>query len=141
MITLSDYLTASGTYPSRATHKELTEAYKSNAVKLLEAVNSFLDEIGYTGPRKVSSGFRPSEVNSSTPGAAKKSLHMQCLAIDILDDSKQTLAKLCQANPKIMKKYGIFLENPEYTKGKVSNWTHLDISPTRSDRASRMFNP
>lgn len=140
-ITLKDYLTASGSYPERETHKELTQDYLNNAQELLTAVNSFLDEIKWTGSRKVSSGFRPSEVNAATSGAAKKSLHMTCEAVDIIDDKSQTLSKLCEAHPKELKKYALFLEDPTSTKGKNTNWCHLDMSKTRPDRPSRKFKP
>ncbi len=133
MITLKDYLTASGSYPDREKHKELTEDYLKNAEELLTAVNSFLDEIKWTGSRKVSSGFRPSAANSAA-GGAKKSLHMTCQAVDLADDN---LAKECEKHPKSLKKYGLFLEDPASTKG----WCHLDISKTRADRPSRKFKP
>lgn len=145
MIDLKSYLTASGSYPDRESHKELTSELLKNAEKLLQSVNEFLKELAalekINTSYKVSSGFRPSEVNSATPNAAKRSLHMQGLAIDLSDDKNQTLAKACQKHPNLLKKYELFLESPDHTKGKHTNWCHLDCSPTRKDRPSRVFIP
>lgn len=145
MITQKDYLTASGAYPEREKHKELTKEYLDNSQKLLENVNAFLAELAtkesISKAYKVSSGFRPSAVNANTKGSAKKSLHMTCLAIDILDDKDQTLAKACEKHPEILRKYKLFLESPKHTIGNYANWTHLDMSPTRADRPSRVFIP
>lgn len=139
-ITLHDYITSSGAYPERERSPELTGVVRANSVVLLDKVNKLLDELNYQGPRKLSSGFRPSAVNAATPGSAKKSLHLQGKALDIIDDKEQTLAKLCAAHPELLRKYGLFLENPNNTKGKYSTWVHLDFG-TRADRPSRIFNP
>lgn len=136
-ITLKEYLTASNKYPDREKHKEVNS---DNANRLLNAINSFLNEIKAKGPFVISSGFRPSEVNAQIANAAKKSLHTQCLAIDLLDDKDQTLGKLCASKPDLMRKYGLFLEDLGSTVGKNTNWVHLDLG-TRADRESRIFKP
>lgn len=140
MITVQEYLTASGSYPERAKSNELTPDLLANAQKLIDAINAFMKELGVSQKLRVSSGFRPSAVNASIANAAKKSLHQRCLAIDILDDKNQSLAKLCASKPELLRKYKLFVENPDFTKGKNTNWLHLDLG-TRSDRPSRMFNP
>ncbi len=141
MITLKEYLTASSSYPDREKHPELTKEYLDNAAKLLEAVNTCLKELGVDPEKyKVSSGFRPSSVNAKIQNAAKKSLHTTCRAIDILDDDKQTLANLCKSKPEVLKKYNLWLENPDFTRGVKTTWVHLDLG-VRTDRSSRMFNP
>jgi Peptidase M15 len=132
---LNDLLTASGKYPERTKHKELNDELIANGEDLVSTVNDFLSEAGIQ-VGKISSGFRPSDVNSKIANAAKRSLHTRCLAVDFEDPTGE-IAKKCKAVPHLLKKYKLFLENPEYTKG----WCHLDKSPTRSDRASRMFNP
>lgn len=134
MITLTDYITASGKYPERLKSNELTEEVKANAVDLLNDVNKLLDEVGIPN-RKVSSGFRPSNVNAGIKGAAKRSLHMTGKAIDLSDPDGQ-IAKKIAARPDLMRKYGIFLESPSHTKG----WCHLDKA-NRSDRPNRQFIP
>lgn len=131
MISLHDYLTASGKYLDRA--ENVPAGLIANAEKLLTVVNAFLKELGITSC-KVSSGYRPEAVNAKVPGAAKKSLHTQCLAIDIQDDG--SLDKLIQENHELLKKYSLWLEHPDSTP----NWTHLDLG-TRSDRSIRIFRP
>jgi len=137
VITIKDYLTASNSYPEREKHSGVNTA---NAERLVTAINAFLQEIGAKGPFRISSGFRPPEVNSKIANAAKKSLHTQCLAIDLLDDKNQSIAKLCASKPDIMRKYGLFLEDPASTIGKNTNWCHLDLG-LRADRPSRVFKP
>lgn len=141
MIDLREYLTASSSYPEREKHKELTQEYLDNAARLLKAVNACLAECGIdTSKCRVSSGFRPSSVNAQIANAAKKSLHTRCLAIDILDDDKQSIANTLKSKPNVLRKYELWLENPDFTKGKVTTWVHIDLG-TRTDRPSRMFNP
>jgi hypothetical protein len=141
-ITLNEYITASGRYPDRLNSSELTKSVKTNATTLLEKVNALLLDLGVSGPFSVSSGFRPSAVNGATPNAAKGSLHQSGQAIDIVDDKKQTLAKLVQSKPELLKKHGLWLEHPNNTIGKNTNWCHLDMDSTiRKDRPVRVFIP
>lgn len=127
------YLTASSKYPERYNHSELTPELLENADELIEAVNSFLLEIG-VDDLSVSSGFRPKAVNAATKGASTTSQHMICRAVDLVDKDG-SLSKKCAAHPDLLRKYGLFLENPVQTKG----WCHLDKSRTRADRPSRVF--
>jgi len=128
-ITLKDYLTASGKYPERENHAELTAEKIENAYRLLTVVNAFLADLGVNNVT-VSSGFRPSAANSAA-GGAKKSLHMQCLAVDLVDQSGN-LDKLIESRNEVKKIYGIWQEDPVSTRG----WVHLDIK----DRGNRKFN-
>jgi len=138
-ISLRDYLTASGAYPERESSTELTPEFLLNATRLLKNVNSLLSDLGIQQV-KISSGFRPASVNERVANAAKKSLHMQCLAVDILDDKNQTFASTFAANPDLLRKYNLFLESPVSTKGQNTNWSHLDMG-ARKDRPSRIFLP
>lgn len=140
-ITLENYITANKKYMGRMTDPGLTMPLLANAKKLLQAVNAFLNDLSYTTTVIVSSGYRPAKTNANVPNASKTSLHMRCMAVDILDDKKQTLATLCSKHPDLLRKYGLFLEDPASTVGQNTNWTHLDISDTRSDRPSRIFKP
>lgn len=133
MINLEQYATASGKYPSRFKDPEFTLEVMDNAQKLLDKVNAFLAELGVKDV-KVSSGFRPSAVNSATPGAAKKSNHMLGLAVDLLDTDGK-LDKLFMDNLKIMEKYELYLESPESTSG----WAHLQSVSPKS--GNRVFKP
>lgn len=139
---IKTYLTASGKYPEREKSKELTQIHLDNAKTLLERVDALFKDLGLDlNKYKVSSGFRPSDVNKALANAAKKSLHQLCKAIDIEDDKSQTLAKLIQSKPELLKKHGLWLESPSHTIGKNTNWVHLDISTDRTDRPSRTFIP
>lgn len=139
-ITQHDIITSSGRYIERAKSPELTDEVKANMDELRTCVNELLEELGWDKDPDTTSGFRPSAVNAGVAGAAKKSAHMQGLALDLMDDKAQTLAKKIQSRPDLLKKYGLWLENPEYTKGSNTNWVHLD-KKERKDRPSRVFNP
>jgi len=133
VITLEDLLTSSGKYPQRSSHPECTETVKKNAVILLKKVNAFLSELGIS-QAKVASGFRTQEANKAAKGAPNSS-HLKGLACDILDvDGK--LDKLFSDNDKLLKKYGLWLENPSNTTG----WSHLDIKD-RGKRPKNIFIP
>jgi hypothetical protein len=137
-LTAQDLLTSSNKYPERAKHKECTDEVKKNAQETTDAINGLLDELGID-KREYTSGFRPSDVNASIANAAKKSCHQRGLAGDLLDDMQQTLSHQIMARPDLLKKYKLWLEHPDNTRGKNSNWTHLDRSTDRSDRAIRVF--
>lgn len=137
---LEDWITSSGSHPDRKSSPELTPEVRANAQLLLNKVNRFLFEIGYTNPVRLSSGFRTLEVNESTPGAAHHSGHESGEALDILDDDNQTLAKLVAANPDELRKWGLMMEDMDSTRGQHTNWCHIDMKP-RADRPSRIFKP
>lgn len=120
-------------------HNDFNESILDNANKLLVQVNAFLTELGVQ-TANVTSGWRPPQINNQTTNAAKKSAHMIGSAVDILDNKTQDLAHLVASRPDLLKKYNLWLENPQNTKGVNTNWVHLDLM-TRSDRPSRMFNP
>lgn len=130
IVSLKDLLTSSGKYPQRETHKEVTAQLILNAKAFLGKLNPFLKELGLTKV-SVSSGFRPSDVNAAIPNAAKKSLHMQCLAIDLVDTDGK-IDELIEKNDVLLKKYGLWQESPIATK----SWTHLDCK----DRGKRLKN-
>lgn len=132
MISREDYITASGKYPERLKSIELTQEVEDNIISLLLVVNSLLKELGIINI-KVSSGFRPSAVNESIKGSAKRSAHMLGLAIDF---ETNQLALVLAKKPELLKKFGLWLEHPNYTK----TWTHLDLV-NRKDRPVRIFIP
>lgn len=143
-ITLNDWITSSGRYPERASSPELTDEVKTNATGLLADVNMMLNELGWEGKRDVSSGFRPSAVNSKVKGAAKKSAHQTGLAVDISQPKKDNkLGKLIrerQAKDSILARHGLMMEALEATIGVNTAWVHLD-KVNRADRPSREFKP
>lgn len=146
-LTLQDWITSSGKFPERAQSVELTEEIIKSAQELIDKVNGLLDEIGYTGKRVVSSGFRPSVVNLKTPGAAKKSGHQSGLALDLEQPkARNEIAELVRSHQKnlglkgILGKYGLMMEKPEFTIGKWSRWTHFDLVK-RKERPDMEFIP
>lgn len=135
IITLEMYLMGrEKTYAS-----ELTQDIINNINELLDKVNVLLYELGVKSAT-VSSGWRPAAINSQTPNAAKRSLHMTGKAIDIRDDSNQSLGKAVLCRPELLQTHGLWIEDLASTKGKNTNWVHLDIG-VRSDRPLRMFKP
>jgi hypothetical protein len=138
-LTLEALLTSSNRYPDRANSPDCTDEVKKNGALLVEKVNLLLNDLGIDKV-DVTSGFRTASSNAQVANAAKRSLHMRGLACDLLDNKDQTLAKLVDSRPDLLKKYDLWLENPNFTKGKNTNWVHLDMG-TRTDRPSRKFNP
>jgi uncharacterized protein YcbK (DUF882 family) len=133
IISLEDFITASGKYKERLKSEELTQDVKNNGEKLLNRVCQLLKELGIN-KAVVSSGFRPSSINGKIKGAAKKSLHMLGKAIDLADvDGK--LYKAISSKPELLKKYGLWLEH----KDDTPTWVHLDMSSLRTDREVRIF--
>lgn len=133
MITLEDY--------AMGRDKDFPTEWKDakfNAISLLTAVNSLLSELGIEA--ELSSGFRPSEINSLTRNAVKNSLHKSGKAIDLKDE----LGKLKNlftplTNPKhaeMLRVRRLFMEHPHYTL----KWMHLDQG-RRMDRPTRVFIP
>lgn len=136
MLTLDDWITSSGKYPERADSEELTIKVKDNAQLLLDSVNDLLVALSIDLSKvSISSGFRPSNVNSKIPNAAKKSLHMTGLALD-LSDPDGSIDRAIEANPELLVTYGLWLESPKSTP----KWCHLDKG-TRSSRKVKIFNP
>ena len=84
----------------------------------------------------VSSGWRPPSLNKKI-GGASRSNHCLGLACDFKDsDGKLAQFALELDKQGKLKELGLWLENPEKTKG----WVHLDIK-SRGDRKSNVFNP
>lgn len=133
-LTVNDILSSSGKYPERAKSPELTIELKANAENLCKRVNNLLNSI-WRAKVSVSSGFRPAAVNASLPNAAKKSLHMQCKAVDI-SDPKGELKKAILEKPSVLEDYGLWMEDKDATPG----WCHLDCG-IRSPRSPRVFKP
>jgi hypothetical protein len=118
---------------------QFTPEILANSQRLLTQVNALLNDLNVQ-TANVTSGWRPATINAATPNAAKSSAHMIGLAVDILDNKNQDLAKLIGSKPDLLRKYGLFQEDPRYTIGINTNWTHLDLL-VRSDRPSRQFIP
>lgn len=112
--------------------KEYTKEISDNLDKLLVAVNQIRS--AYATPMTVTSGWRPAEINASTPGAAKKSKHMIGLAVDIQDKDNR-LMNWVLANLKLMKQLDIYVEDFRWTPG----WVHFQLGKPTSGK--RIFVP
>jgi hypothetical protein len=129
------YISLESYLMGRARQWPLTDEQTANAHNLLARVNALLTDLGWSQTIVVSSGYRPASINGTIKGAAPKSYHTRCLAVDI-HDPQQALGKLCASRPDLLRKHGLFLESLDSTR----TWCHLDAG-TRTDRPSRIFKP
>jgi len=128
MISLSDYFMGRDhTYAA-----ELNNELVNNATVTVDRANALLKLFGTN--RGVTSGWRPKTLNDATPGAAKKSNHIKCLAVD-LEDKDGKLAKWCVENVERLVEIGLWMESPMHTKG----WVHVQTIAPRS--GNRIFIP
>jgi hypothetical protein len=125
MITVEEYL--------MGRDKEYPLDYRQlrNMAELLSRVNFLLGKLGIEG--RVSSGYRPSAMNK-TIGGAKMSTHTMCAGVDIVGVE---LARHLHKNQSLLEECGLYLEHPDFTVGKTTGWTHLDIKK----RNVRVFTP
>jgi hypothetical protein len=110
----------------------LNDELRANADEIVAKASELLSRFGQL--RRVSSGWRPPAINATTPGAARKSLHMSCEAVD-LEDEDGSLDDWCLEHPEVLQEIGLWQEHPAATKG----WCHLQIVPPRSGK--RVFYP
>lgn len=112
--------------------KDFTKELSDNTDRLIKYINLFL--VDYKGTLKVTSGFRPAQLNNSIRGAANKSNHLMCLAVDF-EDMDLKLWKYVMENLALAKQLGIWFEDKAYT----SSWVHMQIVPPNS--GNRIFIP
>lgn len=122
---------------------ELTPELRANALSLLCRVNALLAIIAAYGVlveyspltgSPLTSGWRPKKINEQTPGAAARSKHMECLAVDLYDP-EGVLDDWCMDNLDALMNLGLYLEHPSATK----DWCHLQSVAPRSGK--RVFYP
>lgn len=123
-ISVTDYLMG------RAKLEDLTDEQVANLNTIVPAANDFLEAFGEF--RAVTSGYRTPAINAATPGAAKKSKHMICAAVD-LEDADARLYNFARTHLSILEKLGLWCEE------RRGNWLHLQILPPKSGR--RFFLP
>lgn len=132
MITLDDF------FMGRDKDYPPSEALRKNADETIYRANLLLSWYYHDNPdaerAKVTSGYRPPAVNTKTPGAATRSKHMTCEAVD-LSDPEGELDEWCMEHQKMLEQVGLWMEHPSATK----NWTHLQTVPPRSGK--RVFYP
>jgi Peptidase M15 len=141
MITIADYLMGR----DREFGHLLSVAMRTEALRTCELASKLMVIAKLAGvafepnPRTgtvVSSGWRPPAVNEATPGAALRSKHLSCQAIDIFDpagDMDEWL--LLPDGQRALTDLGLWQEHPSATKG----WAHVQTLPPRSGR--RTFYP
>lgn len=127
-----DILTTSGRYADRPKRWPPTDEMRANAEELARRVSGVLGRFGEA--RKATSGYRPPEVNAKTRGAAKKSNHMICCAVDI-EDADGELGAWCLANMAFLVISQLWIEHPSATRG----WVHFQSKPPASGK--RVFMP
>lgn len=125
MITIEEILMG------RIKFDELSIDLQINLADLLKKLNKFRQLYGK--PMIVTSGYRPSNINSSI-GGAKKSAHLECQACDFKDTDGK-LKEFILKNIDILEQCDLYLEDPDYTKG----WVHLQSRKTSSGK--RIFKP
>jgi len=140
VITLHDYWLGRD-----ITHSlQLGTDLRRNAARTVDAANAMLvlaKAAGVTleqSPRTgtiVTSGWRPADINAATPGAAMRSLHMTCEAIDLYDPDGDLDEWLLASADTVLRDLALWLEHPAATKG----WAHVQTRPPRSGR--RVFYP
>ena len=144
MITLADYYMGR----DRSHGHLLGSDLQANAARTVETANALLVLAKTAGvtleahPRTrsiVSSGWRPPDINAGTAGAALRSLHMRCLAIDLFDPDGDLDDWLFSVADTVLKDLGLWMEHPAATKG----WAHVQLVPQGSYKRTgrRWFYP
>lgn len=124
----------------------LSTAMRANAARTIQIADKLLvlaklagvtlETIPGTDGSIVTSGWRPPDVNAATPGAAVKSMHLSCEAIDLYDpDGDLDDWLMSDGGQRAMADLGLWHEHPSCTKG----WAHVQTRPPRSGR--RTFYP
>lgn len=120
----------------RSHGRELTLEIERNAKILLSRVNELLGYAAAAGVvpgidgqsrTAVASGWRPSGVNSRTANAAARSTHLTGEGIDLQDFATRPLARWCLANQSLLRRHGLWMEDPRWTHGSTGTdpWVHL----------------
>lgn len=136
-LTVKDVLTSSGRYPER--EQLADENVQFNATVMAAKISLLAQELGYTGKiNDVSSGFRPQLANAATPGSAKRSLHMEGRAVDLVGQEFGKFIRAHADGPEALRRNKLFMESLEQTVGKYTGWTHID-NGDRPDRPNREF--
>ncbi len=138
-MTAGDVLDSSGRHPERVIKWPPSAAMLADAQLLAMRVTQLLTSYAgaqpaYSDEPKVRSGYRPPEINATTPGASKNSNHMYCRAVD-LEDIHGHLGAWCMENLDLLAHFELWLEDPRFTP----TWVHLQSVPPRS--LSRVFQP
>ena len=110
---------------------EPTKLEYKNATELLSRVDTLIKRYNKATKKNfisvITSGYRTLSHNAKI-GGAKASYHSTGEAVDLLDNELQELANWYALQDKaFFQEIGLSLENPLKTKGKYTNWCHLDL--------------
>jgi len=128
MISLKDYITASGKHPEfLQTWDQITapQFLNANASMLLSKVSELISRAEIESIN-ITSGWRPSGYNKAI-GGAPNSKHVFAQAIDIWDPDKK-IGQWCQNNIETLSELGLYMESLMTThKSDDPNkrWVHL----------------
>lgn len=120
---------------------EMTPEIEANAGETIRRANLLLDrfyqEVQTDYPQRgCNSGWRPTAINGSTPGAAVKSKHLLGLAIDIADPDGKLGEWVCSpAGKAALEEIGLWAEH----RSATPSWCHVQTVPPRS--GNRIFWP
>jgi hypothetical protein len=110
-----------------------TNEIQLNAENTVRVANKLLEFVYQdTGVvfNEVASGWRPIEINDDTSNASKTSKHITAQAVDIKDNENRLLAAWCTANPHILKRMGVCMEDAGWTR----YWVHWQTVQVESGK-------
>lgn len=131
-ITVDDILTSSGRYPDRPKKYPPSAQVMAHALILVSRLNQI--QLYWERQLRLTSGYRPREINKTIKGAANNSLHIIGAAADIADPD-WTFAKFCNDDVGMLENCGLYMEDTHATPG----WVHLQCFAPRS--GMRVFKP
>lgn len=133
MINPYDILTTGDRHKSRLDSPECTLAVKMKVADLAERVTKLLEFLGFAhvDTKDVTSGFRTRASNKAA-GGAPNSAHLTGEAVDIAD-STGTIARAILADPSVLQRFDLYIENPQQTSG----WIHFTTRAPKS--GNRIF--
>lgn len=112
----------------RVKKEELTDEQKANLAILVDRMQKLLSAYGRNVI--ITSGYRSPEMNANLKGAAPKSKHMICAAVDI-SDVDGNFMKWILDNLALCQQLGLYMEDFRWTP----SWVHLQIiAPTSKKR-------
>lgn len=137
-MTGEDVLTTSNRHPDRPQDYPPSQALIVNSSITASRISMLLKNFGEQ--RKLTSGYRPPEVNAFVKGAIRGDKHETCEAGDI-EDFDGRLAEWCLKNEPILDGIGLWMEDPRWTRTilvgpyKQRGWVHLQtVSPPSGNR-------
>ena len=119
---------------SAGSHKWKESEVDSVTVRNLEDLCRKVNALGYSPAMKASSCLRSLTDQKRINPSAMGSSHLYGCAVDIADPAGD-LARWVKSHKSKLIDYGLWCENPQYTKG----WVHLQTYAPKS--MNRFFNP